>query len=44
MVQNYVGTRQIRPFRFEGTRVILADKATDNPEVESWQVVWEKMQ
>ena len=44
MVQNYVGTRQIRPFRFEGTRMIRADKATDNPEVESWQVVWEKMQ
>jgi|SRR5579862_7170286 len=43
MTQNYVGTRQIRPFRFEGTRMILADKAIDDPEIDSWEVVWEKV-
>jgi hypothetical protein len=43
MTQNYVGTRQIRPFRFEGTRMILADKAKDDPEIDSWEVVWEKV-
>ena len=44
MTQNYIGTRQIRPFRFEGTRMILADKAKNDPELESWQVVWEKVE
>ena len=43
MTQNYVGTSQIRPFRFDGERMILADKAINDPEVESWQVVWEKV-
>lgn len=43
MKQSYVGTKQIRPFRFEGTRMILADKANDDSDVESWQVVWEKV-
>jgi hypothetical protein len=43
MTQDYVGTRQIRPFRFEGTRMILSDKEKDDPEVESWQIVWEKV-
>jgi Lipocalin-like domain len=40
---SYVGTRQIRPFRFEGAHLIFADKSKDDPEVESWQVVWEKV-
>ena len=39
MTENYVGTRQIRPFRFVGTRMILADKAKGDRELESWQVV-----
>jgi Lipocalin-like domain len=43
MTQDYVGTRQIRPYRFEGTRMVLGDKAKDDPEVESWQIVWEKV-
>ncbi len=42
--QDYVGSRQIRPFRFEGSRMILGDKEKDDPEVESWQIVWEKVQ
>jgi hypothetical protein len=44
MTQDYIGTRQIRPYRFEGNRMILGDKEKDNPEVESWQIVWEKVQ
>ncbi len=40
---DYVGTRQIRPYRFEGTHMILGDKEKDDPEVESWQIVWEKV-
>lgn len=43
MTQDYIGTRQIRPYRFEGTRMILGDKSKDDPEVESWQIVWEKV-
>ena len=43
MTPDYVGTRQIRPYRFEGTRMILGDKEKDDPEVESWQIVWEKV-
>lgn len=43
MTQDYIGTRQVRPYHFEGTRMILADKANDDPELESWQLVWEKV-
>ena len=40
----YVGTRQLRPYRFEGNRLILAGGAVeDEPEVASWKVVWEKV-
>jgi hypothetical protein len=39
----YVGTRQIRPYRFEGNRMILSGGTVeDQPEVASWTVVWEK--
>ncbi len=44
MTQDYLGTRQIRPYRFEGNRMILGDKGKGNdPEVASWQLVWEKV-
>lgn len=43
MTQDFVGSRQIRPYRFEGRRMILADKMKEDPEVESWQIVWEKV-
>jgi hypothetical protein len=43
MTQDYIGTRQIRPFRFEGTRMILGDNEKDDLEIESWQIVWEKV-
>jgi hypothetical protein len=40
----YLGTRQIRPYRFEGNRMILSGGIVeDQPEVASWTVVWEKV-
>lgn len=40
----YVGTRQIRPYRFEGNRMIFSGGTVeDDPEVTSWTVVWEKV-
>jgi Lipocalin-like domain len=40
----YLGTRQIRPHRFEGNRLILSGGIVeDQPEVVSWTVVWEKV-
>lgn len=44
MTQDFIGTRQIRPYRFDGARMILGDKEKDDPEVESWQIVWEKVE
>lgn len=38
----YVGTRQIRPYRFEGDKLILSDVVKDDPEVVRWKIVWEK--
>jgi hypothetical protein len=38
----YVGSRQIRPYRFEGGRLILGDIETDDPAVARWKIVWEK--
>jgi Lipocalin-like domain len=40
----YVGTRQLRPYQFEGNRLILTGGTVeDEPEVASWKVVWEKV-
>ena len=38
----YVGTRQIRPYHFEADKLILSDTVTDDPEVVSWKIVWQK--
>jgi len=38
----YVGSRQIRPYRFEGSRLILSDVEKDDPSVARWKIVWEK--
>ena len=40
----YVGTRQFRPYQFEGNQLILTGGTPeDQPEVASWKVVWEKV-
>jgi hypothetical protein len=38
----YVGSRQIRPYRFEGGRMILSDIEKNDPSVARWEIVWEK--
>jgi lipocalin-like protein len=38
----YVGSRQIRPYVFEGGRLILSDVEKDEPTVARWKIVWEK--
>jgi hypothetical protein len=39
----YVGSRQIRPFSFEGGRLILSDVEKGDPSVTRWQIIWEKV-
>jgi len=40
----YVGSRQIRPYRFEGNRLILSGGTVeDEPDVASWKLIWEKV-
>jgi hypothetical protein len=40
----YMGSRQIRPYRFEGSRLILSDVEKDDASVARWKIVWEKVQ
>jgi hypothetical protein len=39
----FVGSRQIRPYRFEGGRLVLSDVEKDEPGVLRWKIVWEKV-
>jgi hypothetical protein len=39
----YVGSRQIRPYRFEGGHLILSDVEKDDPLVSRWRLIWEKV-
>jgi hypothetical protein len=39
---NFVGTKQKRPYIFKGDLLQFADKATDEPGVESWTITWRK--
>jgi hypothetical protein len=38
----YVGSRQVRPYTFEGGRLVLSDVEKDDPSVARWKIVWEK--
>ncbi len=38
----YVGSRQIRPYQFEGKRLIFTDVEKDGSAVARWKIVWEK--
>jgi hypothetical protein len=40
----YVGSRQVRPFTFDGGRLILSDIEKNDPSVARWKIVWEKVQ
>jgi hypothetical protein len=39
----YVGSRQIRPYKFEDGRLVLGDVETQKPGVVRWKIVWEKV-
>jgi hypothetical protein len=39
----FEGSRQIRPFQFEGNRLILSDVDTQGGDVVRWKIVWEKV-
>ena len=38
----YVGSRQVRPYHFEGGRLILSDVVKNDPSIASWKIVWQK--
>jgi len=38
----YVGSRQIRPYKFENGRLVLGDVST-TPGVVRWKILWEKV-
>jgi hypothetical protein len=41
---SYVGTRQIRPYQFDGDRIVLSGGTVeDEPDLASWKIVWEKI-
>jgi lipocalin-like protein len=39
----FVGSRQLRPYRFEGGRLIFSDVEKDDSSVARWKIVWEKV-
>jgi len=39
----YVGSRQIRPYKFEDGRLVLSDVEREEPGVLRWKIVWEKV-
>jgi len=38
----YVGSRQFRPYVFEGDRLIFSDFEKHDSSVSRWKIVWEK--
>jgi hypothetical protein len=40
----YMGSRQVRPYRFEGGRLVLSDVEKDDPSISGWKLIWEKVQ
>ena len=40
----WVGSRQIRPYTFEGERLIFSDVDQQDSAVLRWKIVWEKVQ
>ena len=40
----FAGSRQIRPYRFEGQRLIFSDVEKDDASVTRWKIVWEKVE
>lgn len=42
--QGYVGSRQVRPYVFEGGHLVFSDAEKDDPSIARWKIVWEKVQ
>jgi hypothetical protein len=42
-VAAFVGSRQVRPYRFEDGLLILSDVEKDDPAIARWKIVWEKV-
>jgi hypothetical protein len=40
---DFVATRQVRPYRLEGNRMIFSDAMEGESDVASWKIVWEKV-
>jgi hypothetical protein len=41
---SYLGTQQVRPYRFEGNQLVLSGgPVKEEPDVVAWRVVWEKV-
>jgi len=40
---NYVGTKQPRPYKFNGDLLTFSDKVTNEPGVESYSITWRKV-
>jgi hypothetical protein len=39
---NYPGSRQVRPFRLEGDKLILSGVETEVPDAVRWTIVWQR--
>ncbi len=39
----FVGSRQIRPYRVEGKRLIFSDVEQNDPSIARWEIVWQKV-
>jgi hypothetical protein len=40
---NFVGTKQQRPYKFDGELLTFLGKTTNRPGVESWAITWRKL-
>jgi hypothetical protein len=40
----YVGSRQVRPYRLDGSLLVFSDVENDHPSVARWKIVWKKIQ
>ena len=39
---NWIGTRQVRPYKLDGDILVFSDKATDQPPIVGYAITWRK--
>jgi len=39
----WVGSRQVRPFEFEGDRLTFSDIERNDPNISRWKIVWKRV-